>query len=70
MKGDTRAGRKEGKRGRGHKSIKLEMKKEKSQLTLQKYKGVKETTKNNSMPIKWTTTKKWTSSWKGTIFQD
>ena len=27
------------KKGRGHKSIKLEMKKEKSQLTLQKYKG-------------------------------
>ena len=22
------------------------------------------------MPIKWTTTKKWTNSWKGTIFQD
>ena len=29
-----------------------------------------ETTTNNYMPIKWTTTKKWTNSWKGTIFQD
>ena len=28
------------KKGRGHKSIKLEMKKEKSQLILQKYKGL------------------------------
>ena len=28
------------------------------------------TTTNNHMPIKWTTTKKWTNSWKGTIFQD
>ena len=28
------------KKGRGHKSIKLEMKKEKSQLTLQKYEGL------------------------------
>ena len=24
----------------------------------------------NYMPIKWTTTKQWTNSWKGTIFQD
>ena len=24
----------------------------------------------NYMAIKWTTTKKWTNSWKGTIFQD
>ena len=28
---------------------------------------IKETTTNNCMPIKWTTTKKWTNSWKGTI---
>ena len=46
------------------------MKKEKSLLTLQKYKGLLETTTNNYMPIKWTTLKKWTNSWKGTIFQD
>ena len=37
------------------KSIKLEMKKEKLQLTLQKYKGLRETTMSNYMPIKWTT---------------
>ena len=30
---------------------------------------VRDTT-NSYMPIKWTTTKKWTNSWKGTIFQD
>ena len=46
------------------------MKKDKLQLTLQKYKGLKETTTNNYMPIKQTTMKKWTNSWKGTIFQD
>ena len=45
------------------------MKKEKSQLTQQKYKGLQETTTNNHMPIKWTTTKKWKNSGKGTIFQ-
>ena len=27
-------------------------------------------TTSNYMPIKWTTTKKWTNSWKVTIFQD
>ena len=37
------------------------MKKEKSQLTLHKYKGLQEATTNNYMPIKWTTTKKWTN---------
>ena len=46
------------------------MKTEKSQLTLQKYKGLSETTTNNYMSIKWTTLKKWRNSWKGTIFQD
>ena len=46
------------------------MKKEKLQLTPQKYKGSKETTTSNSMPIKLTTWKKWTNSWKGTAFQD
>ena len=44
--------------------------KKNSQLTMQKYKGLKETTTNNYIPIKWTTRKKWTNSWKGTIFQD
>ena len=50
------------KKGRGHTSIKLEMKKEKLQMTLQKYKGSKETTTCNYMPIKWITWKKWTNS--------
>ena len=58
------------KKGRRHKSIQLEMKKVKSQLTLQKYKGLQETITNNYMPVKWTTMKKWTNSWKGIIFQD
>ena len=44
------------------KSTKLEMKLEKSQQTTQKYKGSKETTIRNCMPIKWTTWKKWTNS--------
>ena len=43
------------KKGRGLKSIKLEMKKEKLQLTWQKYKGSYENTTSNYMPIKWTT---------------
>ena len=43
-------------------STKLEMKMEKSQQTTQKYKGSKETTISNYMPIKWTTWKKWTNS--------
>ena len=46
------------------------MKKEKSQLTLQKHKELQETTTNKYMPIKWTTMKKWTNYWKDTIFQD
>ena len=37
------------------KSVKLEMKIEKSQQTTQKYKGSQETTISNYMPIKWTT---------------
>ena len=31
-------------------------------LTLQKYKGSRETTTSNSMPIKWTIWRKWTNS--------
>ena len=58
------------KRGRGLKSVKLEMKKEKLQRTPQKYSTSKETTTSNSMPIKWTTWKKWTNSQKGITFQD
>ena len=38
------------------------MKKEKLQLTLQKYKGSQETALSNYVPIKWTTWKKWTNS--------
>ena len=38
------------------------MKMEKSQQTTQKYKGSKETTISNYMPIKWTTWKKWINS--------
>ena len=57
-------------KGRGLKSIKLEMKKEKLQLTPQKYKGSQETTTNNYRPIKWTTQKKQTNSQKDTTFQD
>ena len=44
------------------KSTKLEMKRERSQQTTQKYKGSEETTISNYMPIKWTTWKKWTNS--------
>jgi len=50
------------KKGRRIKSTKLEMKMEKSQQTTQKYKGSKEITISNYMPIKWTTWKKWTNS--------
>ena len=46
------------------------MKMERSQQTTQKYKGSYETTINNYMPIKWTTWKKWTNSWKCTTFQN
>ena len=44
------------------KSIKLEMKMERSQQTTQKYKGSQETNISNYTPIKWTTWKKWTNS--------
>ena len=44
------------------KSTKLEMKKERLQQTMQKYKGLQETIMNNYMAIKWTTWKKWTDS--------
>ena len=46
------------------------MNKEKLQQTPQKYKGSKETTTSNYIPIKWTTWKKWTHSQKGTISED
>ena len=44
------------------KSTKLEMKKERLQQTMQKYKGLLETIINNYMAIKWITWKKWTDS--------
>ena len=43
------------KKGRGLKSIRLEMKKDKLQQMPHKYKGSQETTTSNNMPIKWTT---------------
>ena len=52
------------------KSTKLEMKKERLQQTMQKYKGLKETIMNNYMAIKQITWKKWTNSQKSSIFQD
>ena len=55
-----------GEKGRGLKSIKLDMKK-KLQQTSQKYKGSQETTTSTYMPIKWTTKKKWTNYQKGII---
>ena len=45
------------------------MKMDKSQQTTQKYKGSLETTISNYMPIKWTTWKKWTNSYKSATFQ-
>ena len=50
------------------KSTKLEMKKEKLQQTMQKYKGLLETIMNNYTAIKWITWKKWTDSQKSLIF--
>ena len=44
------------------KSTKLEMKKERLQQTMQKYKGLYETIMNNHVAIKWITWKKWTDS--------
>ena len=52
------------KKKRRIKSTKLEMKKERLQQTMQKYKGLytKETIMNKDMTIKWKTWKKWTDS--------
>ena len=50
------------KKQRRTKLTKLEMKMERSQQTTLKCKGSQETTTSSSMPIKWTTWKKWTSS--------
>ena len=50
------------------KSTKLEMKKERLQQTMQKYKGLQETVMNNYMAIKWITWKKWTDCLKSSIF--
>ena len=44
--------------------------KKKLQKTIQKNKGLSETTMSNYMPIKWTTWKKLTNSWKITTFQN
>ena len=52
------------------KSTKLEMKKERVQQTVQKYKGLKEAIRNSYITIKWKTWKKWTDSQKSSIFQD
>ena len=57
-------------KGRKIKSIKLGMKMERSQQTTQKYKESQETTISNYTPIKWTTWKKWTNSYKSTTFQN
>ena len=46
------------KKKRRIKSTKLEMKKERLQQTMQKYKGLSETVMNNYMAIKWITWKK------------
>ena len=58
------------KRQRRIKSTKLEMKKERLQQTMQKYKGVQETVMNNYMAIKQITWKKWIDSQKSSNFQD
>ena len=50
------------KKKRRIKSTKLEMKKERLQETVQKYKGLQESIMNNYMAIKWITWKKWTDS--------
>ena len=50
------------KKERRIKSTKLEMKKERLQQTMQKYKGLQETIMNNYMAIKQITWKKWTDS--------
>ena len=50
------------KKERRIKSTKLEMKKEKLQQTMQKYKGLQETIRDNYVAIKWITWKKWTDA--------
>ena len=50
------------KKERRIKSTKLEMKKERLQQIMKKYKGLQETIMNNHMKIKWITWKKWTDS--------
>ena len=50
------------KKKRRIKSAKLEMKKERLQQTMQKYKGIYETIMNNYMAIKWIAWKKRTDS--------
>ena len=50
------------KKGRRLRSIELQMKNQKQQLTLQKYKRPCEINTSNYMPIKWTAWKKWTTS--------
>ena len=51
------------------KSTKLEIKKERLQQKMQKYKGLQETIMNNYMAIKWIIWKKWKDSQKSSIFQ-
>ena len=50
------------KKKRRIKSTKLEVKKERLQQTMHKYKGLEETIMNNYTAIKWITWKKWTDS--------
>ena len=52
------------------KSTKLEVKKERLQQTVQKYKGLKETIMNKYRAVKWITWKKGTDSQRSSIFQD
>ena len=47
-------------------SLKISLK-EKLQLSPQKHQGLWETTMNNCMPIKWTTWRKWTDSYKSSL---
>ena len=57
-------------KGRRIKSIKLEMKMEKSQHTTKTYRRPYETNMSNYMLIKWTTWKKWANSYKSITFQN
>ena len=59
---DKRLARLIKKKERRIKSTKLEMKKERLQQTMQKYKELLDTIMNNYMAIKWITWKKWTDS--------